>query len=59
MTIDEAVEGLAAILHCYVNEQEWKAIQLGIEALKLVKELRECMPGAAARLLPGETKGDA
>ena len=59
MTIDEAIE---------INEDQRESLlerglpvsaeaaKLGIEALKLVKELRECMPGSAVKLLPGETE---
>lgn len=58
MILDEAIKVLEGVQRSYVNDEEWQAIQLGIQALKLVKELRECMPGSAVKLLPGETEGD-
>lgn len=61
MTLDWAIQCNEALRKDLVVKDlpaTAEAVGLGIEALKLVKELRECMPGFAVKLLPGETKGE-
>jgi len=59
VVIDKAIEILEDILH-YVKPgdppDEHRAIELGIEALKRVKEARKKVYFTARSLLPGETK---
>lgn len=60
MTLDEAIKRLEqhkSYLESLHALEQVEAHQLGIEALKLLKGVRLCLPGSAAKLLPGETKG--
>ena len=59
MTIDEAIEelkGLPGPAFIIEGETAWEAAQLGIEALKRIKQSRESLPTVTLPLLPGETK---
>ena len=57
MTIDKAIELLKAInvQRGTLSEDDIKAIQLGIEALKYAKTSRDPSGNPAYSLLPGET----
>ncbi len=59
MTSDEAIKHLEKYRHdhhSYPTDIMGKAEQLGIEALKLFKELREDHAGYFKDLLPSETE---
>ena len=59
MTIDEALEILrvrTAGKPLIGKHEVYGAIQLGIEALKVVKGYREIQPVSYPKLLPGETE---
>ncbi|GAI71840.1 unnamed protein product [marine sediment metagenome] len=59
MTIDEAIKYLyleGKGLMDYVDPKWAKAKQLGIEALKRVRDTRVCLPVSPMVLLPGESK---
>jgi hypothetical protein len=56
MTIDKAIELLNAInaQRGTLSEEDIKAIQLGISALKLVRDARKCEIGIISYPLKGE-----
>jgi hypothetical protein len=59
MTIDEAIERLKIIAE--EQDEDWldfeySALQLGIEALKAVRDWRNFYPRSISRRLPGETE---
>lgn len=59
MTIDKAIEGLEARVEYGKKnypQMDTTDVQLGIEALKRVKEARKKVYFTARSLLPGETK---
>ena len=59
MTIDEAIERNTNIQVGFLplpRHREWKAVQLGIEALKRVKNMRTSPCTTADEVLPGETE---
>lgn len=59
MTIDKAIELLELYEHAvkfFPRGDFLKAIQLGIEALKLIRAWRKALPLDNPQLLPGETK---
>ena len=59
MTIDKAIEIQISIGEegtQFTLTERRAAIKLGMEALKLVTELRQCFPSMCFGLLPGETE---
>ena len=59
MTIDEAMINLSIILQFYINFQDHysaDALKLGIEALKRIKEARQCEEEVSSYPLSGETE---
>lgn len=59
MTIDEAIKILTVYsdnMETDLIDREYAAIKLGIEALKLIKEMREFYYWGPPALLPGETE---
>jgi len=59
MTLEEAIQNLTYMkehLYSYFNRPQFQALELGIEALKRLKEHREDHIDITFRALPGETE---
>lgn len=59
MTIDEAIGILDIDFYYHLamgQEDRWKALRLGIEALNLIKRSRQNFPVSFVLSLPGETE---
>ena len=59
MTIDKAIEileGEVTYRDCLDNTDRYHALKLGIEALKLVKQLKDWKIVFGTQELPGETE---
>ena len=58
MTIDEAIKGIENVRVAFSprgDRHDWEALQLGVEALKRIKELRIPPYIDVGDSLPGET----